>query len=504
MHQTLLGQTMFSASALSPQSKFRQSYWAIALIMGLMGAFFWAIRGTGGFGGSSGGLFAGVGWGILWFRFSSLAGYQGRLASPWMIVAITLGIAYGGMTGYGVYIGWLRGLFYLDYPQGEREIAAWTGYAMLFVCGLHWGGVTGAFMAWCRPSAPLRWWHWLLRLLAGGVGAGLALWAVTTFPHCVLPFYSEGIYSLAENSTCLRAERTIREIAPHVGLFLGFLVFELVRRDWKAVGLMLVMSLGFAVPFCVGGYWQTFNGSSINLDWWKYWEMSIGLGGGLAFGLAFYLFNSPTAGSVPRYSNRAYVLGAAFPIWFAMVRSVANAFEGTMGVHGYTGFAKSNRWWVLLSVLVAATILLVWWIDKVQWPRQNRDQNMNQPSARSARFVNTIVWLMVLAPMAMLLHRFAIPFIPDDVFAYCLLGLPPVFLAVGHWLFQPVLVMERSPIPPAFLDSMLLLMVCLGLIVSIHWPMKLNNYVLVGSYLVCIFVSWVLWKRKLPEASTNY
>ena len=490
---------MNSAIALPSQSKFRQPYWAIALIMGLMGAFFWAIRGTGGFGGSSGGLFAGVGWGILWFRFSGLAGHKGHLSSPWVIVAITLGIAYGGMTGYGVYMSWLRGQFYLDYPHGERDIDVWTGYAMLFVCGLHWGGVTGTFMAWCRRSDCVQWWQWLLRLIAGGVGAGLALWVVKTFPHYVLPFYSEGIYSLAENTTCLRAERTIREIAPHVGLFLGFLIFELMRRDWNAVGLMLVMSLGFAVPFCVGGYWQTFHGAGINLDWWKFWEMSIGLGGGLAFGLAYYLFNSPIAESGEPYSNRAYVLGAGFPIWFAMVRSVVNAFDGTMRMNGYEELAKSNRWWVQLSVLVPATILFVWWIDKVQWPRQQRGQNMNQTSLRRARFTNTMVWLTVLALMAMLLHRVAVPYIsiPETVFAYSLLGLPPVFLAIGYWLFRPVTDMQRSPFPPVFLDSMLLLMVCLGLVVSIHWPMKLNNYVLVGIYLVCIFVSWVVWKRKL-------
>lgn len=490
---------MNSSSALSTRSELRQSYWAVALIMGLMGAFFWAIRGTGGFGGSSGGLFAGVGWGILWFRFSSLAGYRGRLSSPWMIVAITLGIAYGGMTGYGVYIGWLRGQFYLDYPQGAREIDAWTGYAMLFVCGLHWGGVTGAFMAWCRPSASLQWWHWLLRLMAGALGAGLALWLVRSFPQYVLPFYSEGLYSLAENSTCLRAERTIREIAPHVGLFLGFFAFELVRRDWKAVGLMLVMSLGFAVPFCVGGYWQTFNGSTIKLDWWKYWEMSIGLGGGLAFGLAYYLFNSPEEDNEQRpskrHSNRAYILGAGFPIWLAIVRSAVNAFDGTTKLHGYEEFANSNRWWVLLSVLVPATILLVGWIDKVQWPRDNS----NHPSSRRARITSIIVWSTVLALTAMLLHRVAIPFIPDVVFGYCLLVLPPVFLVIGYWLFWPVLDLECSPIPRAFLDSMLLLMVCMGLIASLHWPMQLNNYVLVGSYLVCIFASWILQKYKLHE-----
>lgn len=55
-----------------------------------------------------------------------------------------------------------------------------------------------------------------------------------------------------------------------------------------------------AAPFTVGGYWHTFEGPALELPWWKNWEMSIGLGGGLAFGLAFYLFNRPEAHRPPR------------------------------------------------------------------------------------------------------------------------------------------------------------------------------------------------------------
>jgi hypothetical protein len=464
-----------------------QSFWAMAWIMGLLGAFFWAIRGTGGFGGSSGGLFAGVGWGILWFIFSKHHGLKGRLSSPWVVVAITLGIAYGGMTGYGVYIAWLRERFYLDFPNGQREIEAWVGYTMLFVCGLHWGGVTGAFMAWCQSSPALRWWHWLLRLLAGGIGALTVLWFVKAYPQLVLPFYGEGIYGAAENSSCLRAERTIREIAPHLGLFLGFFVFELARRDWKAVGLMLVMSLGFAIPFCVGGYWHTLNDLSVKLSWWKFWEMSIGLGGGLAFGLAYYLYNRPISDRPFRYSSKAYVLGAAFPIWLAMVRSVVNAFDGTLEIHGYKEFAKANRWWVLLTVLVPATVFFAWWIARIQSARG--EQGAGRGS--TGRF---LLWLVVLSLVAVLLHRITIPGVPITLYDYSLLALPPAFLILGYWLFRPVDDLERSPISMPFKLAILAVMIGLGLADSIHWPMQLHNYVLVGIYFVCIFGSLALWK----------
>jgi hypothetical protein len=127
----------------------KKSYVFAALVMGLMGAFFWAIRGTGGYGGAQGGMLAGLGWAMLWHYFSRFNGDHSRrpYGSGRMIAAITLGIAAGGLTGYGVYTGWVRGKFYLDYPDQVRAVSPLWGYAMLFLCGLHWGGLAGAFMA---------------------------------------------------------------------------------------------------------------------------------------------------------------------------------------------------------------------------------------------------------------------------------------------------------------------------------------------------------------------
>lgn len=341
-------------------------YWAIAGIMGLMGAFFWAIRGTSGYGGAQGGLLAGLGWAILWYLFSTLDG-QARLR-PYgharMIAAITFGIAFGGMTGYGVYIAWLQGKFYLNYPDGVRAIAPWTGYAMLFLCGLHWGGVAGAFMAWCAPRAPLGWRGWAARIGAGILGAIIAGIIVRVFPQYFLPFYHEGLYDVAENATCRRAVGSIRNIAPHIGLFLGFLTFEAARRDRRAVAMMLVMALGFAIPFTIGGYWQTMHGSAWKLDWWKNWEMSIGLGGGLAFGLAFYLFNRPEGAAPQPVTVKECIWGAGLTIWFASFTIFRNAYIGFTKIHAleWPGWIS-----IVLSLLflIPATIAYIRYIQRV-------------------------------------------------------------------------------------------------------------------------------------------
>lgn len=354
-----------AAPTLASQAMSRRDYLFAALIMGLMGAFFWAIRGTGGFGGEQGGILAGVGWAILWHGFSRIdgVGRQRPYGHAAVIAAITFGIAIGGFTGYGVYNSWVRGLFYLDHPNGLRPVGAWTGYAMLFVCGLHWGGIPGAFLAWCAPRTRLDGLGWLARIGAGAAGAVVAYLIVDNFPQWFLPFYNEGLYQVAENKTCIRALGSAHTIAPHVGLFLGFLAFEIARRDWRAVGVMLVMSLGFAIPFSVGGYWHTLNDSALQISWWKNWEMSIGLGGGLAFGLAFYLFNRPDFTMTPRTTTIGELLaGAGIPMGIGVVQILTGGYDGFRRLHDlpWPELPDASEAIVLGGIALTGLAFLLW------------------------------------------------------------------------------------------------------------------------------------------------
>jgi len=342
-------------------------YILIAAVMGLMGAFYWAIRGTGGFGGAAGGTFAGFGWALLWLAFSRYGAPDGErrpYSNPWMLWAITLGIAFGGLTGYGVYISWLNGRFFLDHPEGMREVGAWTGYTMLFMCGLHWGGNTGCFMAWCAPRRKVTWKGWLIRIGCGIAGAVVAGIIVRVFPQWFLPFYNEGLYSIEEHATCRRALGSIRNIAPHVGLAAGFLGYELARKDWRAAGMILTMALGFAIPFTVGGYWQTMHGSELHIDWWKNWEMTIGLGGGLAFGLAFYLFNLPDETPRPKLGpkSRAF-FRTGFPVWLPLAMVIQSAYSGWAEMHGIERSAVLRYTLVVLSI---CPFLAVWLYERMR------------------------------------------------------------------------------------------------------------------------------------------
>lgn len=351
-----------SAKSLEPSD-----YVLIAVIMGLMGAFFWAIRGTGGYGGVSGGALAGLGWAMLWFGFSRVAGAAAwrPYGSGHMVAAIAFGIAYGGSTGYGVYTAWVNGLYQMNGNEVTRDIAPWTGYAMLFLCGIHWGGVTGAFMAWCAPKTPPGWIGWALRVASGVGGAVLGVYIVRWFPQYFLPFYSEGYYQNEAYVTSIRALRSLPNVTQHVGLFAGFLAFEIARRDWRAVRMMMVMSIGFALPFAVGGYWHTMRGSALHLDWWKNWEMTIGLGGGLAFGLAFYLFNQPEHLAAPRAATRLErIFGVGLTLWMLSGMVILGAYEGFIRSRGLEASLEASRNNAFWAYLVLATLFFVYWVHQ--------------------------------------------------------------------------------------------------------------------------------------------
>lgn len=317
-------------------------YVLFAIVMSLMGGLYWGVRGSGGYGGEGGAMLAGAGWATWWY----LASYVGAGANRrpyggvWVVPAIVFGVAVGGFTGYGVYISWLSGVFHYNFPDEGRPIAPGIGFFMLFLCGLHWGGIAGAFLAWCAPRRPFPGWLWIPRIAMGVGGAGLALWWLRAYPQAHLPFYSEGIYDNTDYASVQRTRNQIEPIGQHLGALAGFLLFEVARRDWRAVGVMVVMALGFAVPFCVGGIWHTFQGSGLNLGWWKHWEMSIGLGGGLAFGLAFWIFNRP--GDAPRpvvaSRSRAAEIAEGFfstdaPLWIVLVNNVYGAVKGRLKLH---------------------------------------------------------------------------------------------------------------------------------------------------------------------------
>ncbi|MFO8017098.1 MAG: hypothetical protein R6U96_00540 [Promethearchaeia archaeon] len=126
------------------------------MIFSTYGAFYWVIRGTEGYGGSSGAVFSGIGWALAWYFLSYESSEKKKrpYSSGWVIAAITLGIGVGGLHGYGQFMTWIKGEFCLSYPENCIPLNPLVGYGWLFQCGLVWGGMGCLFLAWTGSKKP--------------------------------------------------------------------------------------------------------------------------------------------------------------------------------------------------------------------------------------------------------------------------------------------------------------------------------------------------------------
>ena len=479
-------------------------YLFIALIMGLMGAFFWAVRGHAG----ANLMQPALGWGLLWLYFSNRDrnGEKRPLSTPWIMLAITFGLLFGS-GGWGAYISWVHpGTFYLDIsrPETGRDIAPWIGYATLFFTGLLRGGVLGACMSWCYPSAQINWKGWVLRVASGVAGAFAMYYIVKGFPQFFLPFYGEGIYDNPENRSAIRALNTHLGNAPTLGFFFGFLVFEMVRRDWKAVGIMVIMALGFAVFMSAGAYWFTFRAiTDIPIDWWKNWEMSVGLGAGLAFGLIFYLYNQPVSDATSyRFSARSWIIGAGFPIWFGSTLMFRNFYSDGL-THEYYGlfatlgldlpFDPGHYTLFTIMYLIPVSIVFFLFARRAHHPEKMILQNIG--------FITVLVLFSLALFFPQVFYSLGL-FIPTRM-----LYLIPAMTLLAVFLYHPKSAfngMEEGayPIPDWLVVMFLAIIATIGMIMNLDPSMPFHNHFLMYTYSILMVVSLVLYFR-IPRVGAS-
>ncbi len=284
------------------------------VMMAAFGLFFWAIRGTGGYGGSTGGLFAGIGWALCWYFLSTNdgRGSERPYGNRWAILGLAAGVAIGGFHGYGQFLSWIRGVFHITLSNPVNVDPVW-GWLALLQCGLSWGGITGVTLGYAmregkQDMATLK--HtWMVRLVLGGAGAGVGVLIFFAIPGLLLPNLDQGYY--ADLDACVQCARTLETAlssSVQFCIFAGLLVAEIVLKKWRNVALVSILAAGFGIAFIVGTVW-------FFLPWgpgWKGWEMSIGAIGGAAIGISYTVLNrrgSAMPGGEPREFN------SSFPMW---------------------------------------------------------------------------------------------------------------------------------------------------------------------------------------------
>jgi hypothetical protein len=160
----------------------------LALLFGSVGGIAWAIRGTSGWGGIDGTIVPGMAWGLLWYWVCRLRGIEARGVALWL----GLGIAIGGELGYGQYVSWIRGMFYV----GEEvvNISPWIGYLWFVLVGIGWGAPGGVALGWVLSSkSSLH--SWFVRLLVPLGVALLGRMLIQVQPGWFFPNYSPELYA---------------------------------------------------------------------------------------------------------------------------------------------------------------------------------------------------------------------------------------------------------------------------------------------------------------------
>ncbi len=269
------------------------------LLFAVLGAMTWAVRGCAGAGGMNAHVAPGLTWGAAWWFLARDRGYDQsrRYASGWILLALAAGFAIAGERGWMQWPNFFSGQLATNYARGEYvPIARTYGFIWFFIAGTAWAGLPACVLAWCGSGRSLRAWEWSLRL-ACGFGAACLAWRVfTAYPRVFLPLYDSiqaKYLDFHANPNLAKLYRDNGASMRHIGFYLGFLLFEAVRRDWKNVKLIASVGLltGLGWAGCQNWRWapSVWPGAAFNFG--RCWEVSGGICIGIGLGVAYYLAN---------------------------------------------------------------------------------------------------------------------------------------------------------------------------------------------------------------------
>ena len=133
--------------------------------------------------------------------------------------------------------------------------------------------------------------------MACGFGVSyLALYLFNHFPEYFMPLYKNlkaQYLDFQSNPNLRRLTNDNRAAIRHMGFYLGFLFFEVGRRDWKNVKLILTVGIvnGLGWAMCQNWQWAARLWPDAHFNFWRCWESSGGISIGIAYGLAYYFVN---------------------------------------------------------------------------------------------------------------------------------------------------------------------------------------------------------------------
>ena len=311
------------------------------VLFAALGAMSWAVRGCRGFGGGAGCIFAGVLWGAAWWYCARDPAREQsrRYASGWIVLALTLGMGIAGQRGWMQWPHFFAGQLATNWDKQEFvPISSGYGFLWQFLSGVPWAGLGACLLAWCGARRETRAWHWLLRI-ACGLGAGaLARALFDRYPQYILPLYSSLEFRYQDPIANPGLQRLINDCGAaltHLGYYLGFLLFEVARRDWKNVVLILSVGVVNGAGWAALQNWTWAPGvwEGADFNWWRCWESSAGISIGAAYGIAYFLVNRRMADEErAALASRRAIAGPNFEwlLIFSGLAAVLSVFVGPL------------------------------------------------------------------------------------------------------------------------------------------------------------------------------
>jgi hypothetical protein len=350
------------------------------ILFAALGAMTWAVRGCSGFGGSAGCIFAGVTWGAAWwFIARDASGHQSRrYTSGWIILALTVGIGYSGSRGWAQWSSFFEGRLQTNTAAGEFvSISPAYGFLWLFIAGVPWAGIGACMLAWCGSARRTTVWHWGIRIACGIGGAWLAATLFRHLPQVFLPLYDtleSRYHDFDANPNLRRLINDNRAAVMHMGIYLGFLAYEIGRRDWKNVVLIVTVGLlnGVGWSACQNWKWADNVWPEVGFNWWRCWESSGGISIGIAYGVAYYLVNRPVTDEERERLGALLTntrpnlerFGAYLGLILGLGLSIQNGLKGWANIYLGNEDLWAARFWnvigpLMLLGLAGAVILIV-------------------------------------------------------------------------------------------------------------------------------------------------
>jgi len=309
------------------------------LLFVVLGAMTWAVRGCAGAGGMNAHVAPGLTWGAAWWFLARDRGYKQsrRYSSGWILLALAAGFAIAGERGWMQWPNFFSGQLATNYSKGEYvPIAKTYGFIWFFIAGTAWAGLPACLLAWCGSGRSLRAWEWSLRL-ACGFGVACLAWRIfTAYPRVFLPLYDSiraKYLDFHANPNLAKLYRDNGASMRHFGCYLGFLLFEVARRDWRNVKIMVSVGAltGLGWAGCQNWRWASSMWPGAAFNFGRCWEVSGGICIGIGLGVAYYLANR-------RMSDKEKA---------AEVEQLAQA-------------GRVSQWWIASVLLLLVATAMVW------------------------------------------------------------------------------------------------------------------------------------------------